>query len=69
MTSKLVRNAVQFFKRPLIEGQYPVIPPPIVPSHINKPDYVNSPNPKFGEFDARPRPHTQEAIASIYRFI
>jgi hypothetical protein len=48
MSRKLVQNAIKYFKNPLVEGKYPVIPPPQVPPHILKPDYVTSLNPKFG---------------------
>lgn len=37
MSRKIVKSAINFFKNPLVEGRYPVIPPPQIPAHIIKP--------------------------------
>jgi hypothetical protein len=65
MSRRIARTTTNYFKNPLIEGKYKVIPPPPVPNHIIKPEYVTSSNPIFGEYDAKPVPHTAEAIQSI----
>lgn len=58
-----------FFKNPLVEGKYNVIPPPSIPSHIALPKYVTDPNPKFGEYEEPSKPHTPEAIESMLSII
>lgn len=50
MSRRIIKTLTNHFKNPLVEGQYKVIPPPPIPPHIVKPDYVINPNPKFGEY-------------------
>ena len=48
MAKRILKNLTNFYKNPLVEGKYPVIPPPSIPQHIVKPAYADSPNPIFG---------------------
>ena len=64
MSRRVTKNIYNFFKNPLVEGRYPVIPPPEVPQHIDKPAYATSKNPIFGEYEKPPLPHAPEAISS-----
>jgi hypothetical protein len=43
-------KTIKYFKNPLVEGKYPVIPPPPVPNNIVPPPYINNPNPQFGVY-------------------
>jgi hypothetical protein len=45
MSRRVLRAAGSYFKNPLVEGKYPVIPPPPTPPHIVKPPYIDNPNP------------------------
>jgi hypothetical protein len=64
MSRRLAKNIPNYFLNPLVEGKYPVIPPPPTPSHIVKPLYVNNPKPQFGLYDAPSVPHNSETILS-----
>ena len=56
---------IQYCHRPMIEGQYGVVPPGLVPAHIVRPEYVSinftisldSPNPVFGLYEGDPVKH------------
>lgn len=48
MSRRIIKTGANYFKNSLVEGKYKVIPPPSVPSHIIRPDYVASSNPIFG---------------------
>ncbi len=50
-------KSINFFPNPLVQGKYSVLPPPPVPPHIIRPDYVTSKNPVFGEYGGRPVTH------------
>jgi hypothetical protein len=47
---KTVSKTLKYFTNPLIEGKYPVIPPPQVPSHIEVPEYIINANPVYGRY-------------------
>ena len=64
MSRRIIKNVCNYFKNPLVEGKYPVIPPREIPPHIIKPPYVGHPNPQFGEYEGRPVPHTPDAVSS-----
>ena len=51
MRTKIINSfarATKHFLKPLVEGEFKVVPPPPVPKHIVKPQYATSPNPVFG---------------------
>ncbi len=64
MSRRIIKKSVNYFSNPLVEGKYKVLPPPTVPSHIIKPDYITSKNPVFGEYEGKPVTHSAEAIQS-----
>ena len=47
-------KSIVHFPRRLVENQYKVRPPPIVPDHIIKPQYAISKNPQFAEYEGKP---------------
>ena len=51
------QQCITHFVRPLKEGQYEVLPPPELPSHIVKPQYATSSNPKYGLYKGPPVRH------------
>ena len=48
MARRLLKDRITYFANPLVEGQHKVLPPKIIPNHITKPSYVDSPSPIFG---------------------
>ena len=67
MSRKALRSITNYFKNPLVEGKYPVIPPPTIPLDIVKPAYATSSKPIFGEYENPARPHTEDAIKSSHQ--
>lgn len=60
----VLKNGLKYFKTPLVEGQYAVIPPKKVPEHIIKPNYVDNPNPIFGIYEGKIFTHNNTSISS-----
>lgn len=66
MARRLLRDRASYFANPLVEGQYKVLPPKEVPSHILKPSYVGSSSPIYGIYEGTPVLHEAEAIDSKF---
>ncbi|CAD8155048.1 unnamed protein product [Paramecium octaurelia] len=59
------RSHIEYFNKPIIEGQYGVVPARAVPSHIQKPSYLSETKPVYGIYEGAPVVHNQDMIQKL----